>query len=458
MQRLEAVERGEAFSAPFARGLPGVPEKITVREDFVGFVGEGRGVEIAGQQDRKFRLQCRNARAHQFGALFAGRLDLVIEVRVPKIELLLRLPVAELDPGDHTGQRRPPRFRADGLGRVGEPEVIEGQRIEARLDLLELVHDGARHRVQVLVQRGHEITIFESKPAPGGLLVYGIPNFKLPKDIWMEKWHEFENAGVKFVGNTYIGKDKTIDDLFNEGFDAVFIGVGSEVDAKMEDTPGTDLPGVYEATDFLIRGNVDPRLLPASGYKPLEIGKRVAVIGGGDTASDCLRTTLRLDLQRLAEGVIERRPNETGRGYTYHLTLAGRDFLPIIEALGEWGRHWSRRDLAANEVDVSQLVWSMERSVRPDAFGDRRTVMQLEFTDQPTNRRRRWFVNETSEAQLCVKDPGFEVDLYLSVRLRDMMQIWRGDLSLAHAMDSGRLKLQGTSQLKRALPACHHRS
>jgi glutamate synthase (NADPH/NADH) small chain len=145
-----------------------------------------------------------------------------------------------------------------------------------------------------LVKNGHEVTIFESKPAPGGLLVYGIPNFKLPKSVWMEKWEEFERAGVKFVPNSYIGKDKTIDDLFNEGFDAVFIGVGSEIDAKMENTPGTDLPGVYEATDFLIRGNVDPDQLPENMRKPLEVGKRVVVIGGGDTASDCLRTALRL--------------------------------------------------------------------------------------------------------------------------------------------------------------------
>ena len=150
-----------------------------------------------------------------------------------------------------------------------------------------------------LVQRGHEVTIFESKPAPGGLLVYGIPNFKLPKDVWNEKWEEFERAGVTFVPNTYIGKDKTIDGLFNEGFDAVFVGVGSEIDAKMEDTPGTDLPGVYEATDFLIRGNVGPGLLPPEMNRPLEIGKHVVVIGGGDTASDCLRTALRLGSQEV---------------------------------------------------------------------------------------------------------------------------------------------------------------
>jgi glutamate synthase (NADPH/NADH) small chain len=151
----------------------------------------------------------------------------------------------------------------------------------------------------ILLQKGYDVTIFESKPAPGGLLVYGIPNFKLPKDVWQEKWEEFERAGVKFMPETYIGKDKKIDDLFDEGFEAVFIGVGSEVDAKMEDTPGTDLPGVYEATEFLILGNVDPDLLPKDMKKPLEVGRRVVVIGGGDTASDCLRTALRLGAEEV---------------------------------------------------------------------------------------------------------------------------------------------------------------
>jgi glutamate synthase (NADPH/NADH) small chain len=146
----------------------------------------------------------------------------------------------------------------------------------------------------ILLQYGHDVTVFESRPVAGGLLVYGIPNFKLPKSVWFEKWEEFERAGLKFVPNTYIGRDRTIDQLFAEGYEAIFIGVGSEVDAKMEKTPGTDLPGVYLATDFLIRGNVSEELLPDDMKERLQVGQRVVVIGGGDTASDCLRTALRL--------------------------------------------------------------------------------------------------------------------------------------------------------------------
>jgi len=146
----------------------------------------------------------------------------------------------------------------------------------------------------ILVQKGHTVTIFESKPVAGGLLVYGIPNFKLSKKIWFEKWEELEHAGVKFIPNTYIGRDQTIDGLFKEGFEAVFISVGSEVDTKMENTPGTDLHGVYQATDFLIRGNVAKNLLPEDMKKPLMIGGHVVVVGGGDTASDCLRTAIRM--------------------------------------------------------------------------------------------------------------------------------------------------------------------
>lgn len=166
------------------------------------------------------------------------------------------------------------------------------------------------------------------------------------------------------------------------------------------------------------------------------------------------RSMLSRRLQELeSEGIIERRPNTTGRGWTYHLTGAGREFLPIVDALAVWGQRWSRRQLAEGEVDIELLLWAMESDVRADAFGDGRTVIQLDFVDQPSNRRRWWFVNEAGEVQLCVRDPGFEVDLYLSVRLRDLVHIWRGDLQVANALESHRLKAVGPSPLRRALRA-----
>ena len=144
-----------------------------------------------------------------------------------------------------------------------------------------------------LVVKGHKVTIYESKPAPGGWLTYAIPNFKLPNVVVNDRIQDLQRAGVKFVYNTMIGKAKTIDDLQADGYDAVFVGVGAEVDAPME-VPGEDLPGVYKATDFLMRCNVDFENLPPEMRQRPDVGSKVVVIGGGDTASDCLRTGLRM--------------------------------------------------------------------------------------------------------------------------------------------------------------------
>jgi glutamate synthase (NADPH/NADH) small chain len=151
---------------------------------------------------------------------------------------------------------------------------------------------------ELLLQKGHAVTFFDAKPAPGGLLVYGIPNFKLAKDVFFDRWGDFEKAGASFVGSTTIGRDRTIDSLFEEGFEAVFVGVGVGIDAKM-DIPGEDLPGVYEATDFLMRANTEPSLLAPDKRQKPQVGKRVVVIGGGDTASDCLRSALRLGAEEV---------------------------------------------------------------------------------------------------------------------------------------------------------------
>jgi glutamate synthase (NADPH) small chain len=144
-----------------------------------------------------------------------------------------------------------------------------------------------------LVRKGHWVTIFDAWPAPGGLLTYGIPNFKLPKRVVFDIWDDLLRAGVTFVGHTYIGPKITIDKLFEGGYDAVFVGVGSTVDSTL-DVPGINLPGIYKATDFLVRSNVDMDLLPHEMCQHPEIGDKVVVIGGGDTSADCLRTAIRL--------------------------------------------------------------------------------------------------------------------------------------------------------------------
>lgn len=153
-----------------------------------------------------------------------------------------------------------------------------------------------------------------------------------------------------------------------------------------------------------------------------------------------------------AEGIIEPRRAASGRGWTYHLTPAGREFAPIVEALGAWGRRWARRELAAHEVDLGLLIWGLERSVRADAFGVRRAVVRLTLTDQPAGAQHWWFLHADGGVELCLKEPGFEVDLYLACTLPDMIYLYRGDLSPARAIDAGRLEAHGPAWARRALP------
>jgi hypothetical protein len=152
-----------------------------------------------------------------------------------------------------------------------------------------------------------------------------------------------------------------------------------------------------------------------------------------------------------AEGVIERRRAGTGRRWTYHLTRAGTEFAPILEGLGVWGQRWARRELAKHEINLGLLLWGLELSVKPDAFGPRRCVVKLTFTDQPKSKQNFWCINEGGRAELCLKDPGFEVDLYLEASLPDMIYVYRGDLPLARALAQRRLEAHGATWAQRAI-------
>ncbi len=150
---------------------------------------------------------------------------------------------------------------------------------------------------QDLVERGHEVTVYEAWPLPGGVLVYGIPNFKLDKRVVRNKIRDLEEAGVRFVTNTRIGEALSMDDLRRQ-YDAVFLGTGAGIEATMK-IPGENLQNVYRSTDFLIRANLPLEALPLERRNRPYVGKRVAIIGGGDTAVDCARTSVRLGAEEV---------------------------------------------------------------------------------------------------------------------------------------------------------------
>jgi glutamate synthase (NADPH/NADH) small chain len=150
-----------------------------------------------------------------------------------------------------------------------------------------------------LVRKGHAATIFDAWPEPGGVLLYGIPNFKMEKHILDDKIEFLKELGVQFVQNTFVGRDITVDDLVEEGYQAIFLGHGASQGVSLS-IPGSDeLSEVYMATDFLVRGNLAADQLPEGQQEPIKIGRRVAIIGGGDTAMDCVRTSVRLRAEKV---------------------------------------------------------------------------------------------------------------------------------------------------------------
>jgi glutamate synthase (NADPH) small chain len=144
-----------------------------------------------------------------------------------------------------------------------------------------------------LIKLGHDVTIFEALHKSGGVLIYGIPEFRLPKAIVDAEVDYLKKLGVKIVTNAAIGRLKTVDDLFAEGFLAVFLGVGAGAPVFM-DIPGENLSGIYSANEYLTRSNLMKAYLFPEYDTPIVKGKNVAVIGGGNVAMDSVRTALRL--------------------------------------------------------------------------------------------------------------------------------------------------------------------
>lgn len=160
-----------------------------------------------------------------------------------------------------------------------------------------------------LLQKGHHVTIYEALHELGGVLVYGIPEFRLPKKIVHEEVETIEKMGAEIKLNMLIGKTRTIDELMDEdGFDAVFIGTGAGLPMFLG-IPGENLNGVCSANEFLTRVNL------MKAYKeeyatPVKVGKKVAVIGAGNVAMDAARSALRVSKGKSEVSIIYRRSRE----------------------------------------------------------------------------------------------------------------------------------------------------
>lgn len=148
-----------------------------------------------------------------------------------------------------------------------------------------------------LAKKGYDVTVFEALHIPGGVLVYGIPEFRLPKAIVAKEVDTLKKLGVKIETNVVIGKTLTVDELFDMGFKAVFIGSGAGLPNFMG-IPGESLKGVYSANEFLTRSNL-MKSYRENPTTPIMKGGKVAVVGGGNVAMDAARTALRLGAEKV---------------------------------------------------------------------------------------------------------------------------------------------------------------
>jgi len=192
-----------------------------------------------------------------------------------------------------------------------------------------------------LRKMGHAVTVFELLHAPGGVLMYGIPEFRLPKEIVKREIDSLREMGVEILVNRVVGRIVTVDQLLGEGYDAVFIGTGAGL-PRFLGIPGENLNGVYSANEFLTRTNLMRAYLFPEYDTPIKVGKCTVTVGGGNVAMDSSRTALRLGadesiiVYRRGEEELPARAEEVHHakeeGIRFHL-LANP-----VEFIGESGR------------------------------------------------------------------------------------------------------------------------
>lgn len=224
-----------------------------------------------------------------------------------------------------------------------------------------------------LAKKGYKVTIFEALHTAGGVLVYGIPEFRLPKSIVAKEVDTLKALGVDIETNVVIGKTLTVDELFDMGYEAVFIGSGAGLPNFMG-IPGESLKGVYSANEFLTRSNL-MKAYKDDPVTPIMKGGKVAIIGGGNVAMDAARTALRLGADKVY--VVYRRSMEelpARKEEVEHAMEEGIDFRLLnnpVEILG-YNNPDNPRD-GKNGFVTGMKCIKMELG-EPDARGRRRPI------------------------------------------------------------------------------------
>ena len=224
-----------------------------------------------------------------------------------------------------------------------------------------------------LAKKGYKVTVYEALHTAGGVLVYGIPEFRLPKAIVAKEVDTLKKLGVDVETNVVIGKTLTVDELFEDGFEAVFIGSGAGLPNFMG-IPGESLKGVYSANEFLTRSNL-MKAYREDPVTPIMKGGKVAVVGGGNVAMDAARTALRLGAEKVY--IVYRRSMEelpARAEEVEHAKEEGIDFRLLnnpVEILG-YNNPEDPRDPKNGFVTGMRCI-KMELS-EPDESGRRRPV------------------------------------------------------------------------------------
>jgi len=267
--------------------------------------------------------------------------------------------------GDPVAIGRLERFAADyerKAGKIKIPEIAEptGKKIA-------IIGAGPAGLTVAgdLIKLGHSVTIFEALHEPGGVLLYGIPEFRLPKEIVKSEIDYLKKLGVEIIMDYVVGKARTVDELLNNGYNAVFIGTGAGLPMFMG-IPGENLVGVYSANEYLTRSNLMKAFrFPEYGTAPIRSRKTVTV-GGGNVAMDSARTAIRLG----AESVIVYRRS--------HEEMPARD--EEIHHAGEEGIQFKLLTnpvrIIGNENGRVKAVECIKMELgEPDASGRRRPVL-----------------------------------------------------------------------------------